>query len=124
MESPKILIVDDVEMNREMLRVALSGEFSDFLHASNGVEAFDLLSMHQDVSLVLLDMSMPVMDGFEVLSLIKHDTGMRSIPVIVVTASREDAARALGNGADDFLTKPFDPVELSIRVRNQINKKN
>jgi PAS domain S-box-containing protein len=123
MDKAKILIIDDDGMNREMLNSMLAEHFGHFQFASNGREGLDLLAEHADVDLILLDLEMPVMDGREMLDILKKSPQFNLIPVIVVAGNREDAVRALGNGADDFLTKPYDSVELVLRVKNQIQKR-
>jgi signal transduction histidine kinase len=123
MNRGKILIVDDEMMNREMLRLMLSEHFENFLLAVNGREGLDLLSQHHDVDLILLDLEMPVMDGHGMLAEVRKSPALMSIPVIIAAGNREEAILTLENGADDFITKPYDPFELSMRVKNHIQKK-
>lgn len=123
MNTSKILIVDDDEMNREMLRVMLSHHFETLIMAGNGQEGLDLLAEHGDMDLILLDLEMPVMDGRKMLAIIKSSPQIQAIPVIVAAGNREDAIRTLGSGADDFITKPYDSLELCLRVNSQIQKK-
>ncbi|MEI6208279.1 MAG: response regulator [Desulfuromonadales bacterium] len=119
----KILIVDDEEMNREMLQLMLTDHYENILLASNGQEGLELLDIHRDVDLILLDLEMPVMDGREMLAILKKSPPLCSIPVVIAAGNRDDATRSLGYGADDFITKPYDPLELAMRVRNHILKK-
>lgn len=124
----RILAVDDMELNLELIETILHAPsgLADVrvLRAANGREALDLLEGRaDDVDLVLLDLLMPVLDGFETLRLIKRDERLREIPVIVITGNRDDIHRTLGLGANDFLTKPFDPQELVLRVMNHVRAK-
>jgi PAS domain S-box-containing protein len=122
MQRSKILIVDDEEMSRELLQYMLADHYENFLLATNGLEALDLLVVHTDIDLILLDLEMPIMGGQEMLSVVKNLPDLRSIPVIVASGNREDAIRSLGNGADDFIIKPYDPLELMLRVNNLLRK--
>lgn len=123
-EKLTILAVDDVELNLRLVQAMLFplGEF-DYLEARNGREALGILERNRDVDLVLLDLEMPVMDGFEVLSVMKRTEGLRDIPVIVVTADRCELHKTLAMGANDFVAKPFDPEELRLRVMNHVRSK-
>jgi putative two-component system response regulator len=118
-----ILAVDDDSMNLEMLEVMLSDLDCKFLKASNGLEAFNVLKADSSVDVVLLDLEMPVMNGYEAITLIKQHPVFRDIPVIVVTSGASEVARTLSLGANDFLSKPFNPEELRLRVMNHIRSK-
>jgi putative two-component system response regulator len=122
-ESVKILAVDDVQMNLDMLEIMLSGVGGVFLKALNGREALELLAGHADADTILLDLEMPVMNGFEMLGALKDDCRYRDIPVIVVTSDKHEVLRALALGANDFLAKPYDPEELRLRVKNHLRSK-
>ncbi|MCZ6632552.1 MAG: response regulator [bacterium] len=116
MNNPRILIVDDRPSNLKALRVRLTHEGYDLLEATNGPDALDRVEReHPD--LVLLDVMMPKMDGFEVCRRIKARTHF--IPVVLITALADQDARVTGieAGADDFLNKPVDPGELKARVK-------
>ena len=115
----RILVVDDIPTNVRLLDARLSAEYFDVLTATSGQEALDILSRER-IDIVLLDVMMPGMDGFEVCRRIKADAKTHHIPVIMVTALDERADRILGleSGADDFLTKPVDDVSLITRVKN------
>jgi putative two-component system response regulator len=119
----KILAVDDVEMNLEILEVMLSGHFSEFIKASNGQAALDILAATSDIDIILLDLEMPVLDGFATLSLLKRNDSYREIPVIVITANKSDVLKTLSLGANDFLAKPYDKEELKLRVMNHVRSK-
>ncbi|MBU9737457.1 two-component system response regulator [Diplocloster agilis] len=123
MSQRKILVVEDNQINREILKEILSKEYQ-VLEASNGLEALMLLKeCGAEISLILLDIVMPVMDGYTFLSKIKTDPACRSIPVIVTTQSDSDAdeVAALSQGATDFVVKPYKPQIILHRVANIIN---
>ncbi|MBQ1507459.1 MAG: response regulator, partial [Ruminococcus sp.] len=103
-----VLIVEDEFINREILGSILSGEY-EVAKASNGQEALDILGDNNNkISLVLLDLLMPVMDGFTFLSLVKSDPKLKRIPVIVMTSEKDAEVRSIRLGAADFITKPYD----------------
>jgi two-component system sensor histidine kinase/response regulator len=112
-----ILVVDDEDHNRALLRAMLGGQHR-VLEAANGPAALDLLGAEQ-VDLVLLDVMMPGMSGYDVCQKIKQRAGEPLLPVLLVTALSEQEQKNLGlqAGADDFLTKPVDRRELLLRVR-------
>src|SRR6266478_82792 len=115
---PSILIVDDEEQNRSLLRTML-GSNHRVLEAIDGPEALKLLGTER-IDLVLLDVMMPGMTGYEVCKRVKERPGEPFLPVLLVTALSEQEQRNLGlqAGADDFLTKPVDRRELLLRVRS------
>lgn len=118
----QILIVEDNELNRTILREILS-EHYQVLEAENGQEALDVLNQHKgDVVLILLDMIMPVMDGYAFLDWIKNDAELSLIPVIVTTqgSSEADEVNALAHGATDFVPKPYRPQIILHRIANLI----
>ena len=118
------LIVDDSELNRSMLADILSDEY-DIIEAENGLEAISQFEKHQfDISLVLLDIVMPEMDGFEVLAIMSKNKWIERVPVIIISALADDIdkVRGLGLGADDYMTKPFSPSELVARVKGHIQR--
>jgi signal transduction histidine kinase len=121
---PRVLIVDDERRNVELLKVMLAPEGYMILTASNGPEALGLLE-DQRPDLILLDVMMPGMDGYEVTGKIKANPTTKNIPVIMLTALDDRNARMLGlnAGAEDFLTKPVDRAELCVRVRNLLRLK-
>lgn len=119
----KILVVEDAEINRQILLGILSGEY-EVVEAENGKEALDLLHQYgEGISLILLDLVMPVMDGFTFLGRMKADPAISSIPVIVATqsGSEEDEISALSQGATDFITKPYKAQIIRHRVASIIN---
>jgi len=107
-----VLIVDDQEINRDVLGMILE-DYYDIIYASNGREALQMIEEYRDkLSVVLLDLIMPEMDGFKVLDCVRNDELLKSIPIIVLTAERNAELRALEMGAADFITKPFDMHEI------------
>lgn len=119
-----ILAVDDIEINLLMIRHMLDslGDV-DFMEARNGREALDILEKRHDVDVVLLDLEMPVMNGFETLERIKSSDAFRDIPVIVITAEASEVTRTLSMGANDFVAKPYNPEEVKMRVLNHARVK-
>src|SRR5499427_8961628 len=120
---PLILIVDDLPQNVRLLEAVLSPHGFRVVTASSGQEALDVLSKeHPD--LVLLDILMPGIDGYEVCRRIREDPATAFLPVIMITASGdEEKIRAIESGADDFVGKPFDQAELLARVRSLVRVK-
>jgi adenylate cyclase len=120
---PLILVVDDLAQNVRLLEAVLSPKGFRVAAASSGEQALDVLSKeHPDV--VVLDILMPGMDGYEVCRRIRQDPGTAFLPVIMITASgEEEKIRAIEAGADDFVSKPFDQAELLARVRSLVRIK-
>jgi len=107
-----VLIVDDQEINRDVLGMILEDDY-EIIYASNGREALQMIEEYRErLSVVLLDLIMPEMDGFQVLECVRNDELLKSIPIIVLTAERNAELRALEMGAADFITKPFDMHEI------------
>ena len=113
---PLVLVVDDQEINRDALEVILEEQY-EIICAENGQEALEIMRRRGgELSIVLLDLMMPVMNGFEVLQTVREDEQLRQIPIIVLTAEKSAELQALQMGAADFITKPFDMHEV-IRAR-------
>ena len=112
-QRPKlVLIVDDQEINRDVLGSILEDDY-ELLYAENGEEALKIMREKRErLSIVLLDLMMPVLNGFEVLETVRNDELLRQIPIIVLTAERSAELQALQMGASDFIPKPFDEQEV------------
>lgn len=122
MNNNTILIVDDEETNREMLAALFEDEYT-VIKAAEGEEAMRIIHEHHDeLALVLLDLLMPIKDGFAVIDFMKFNRYKRDIPVILISAASdvENEARGLKSGADDFISKPFVPAIVRQRVTNTI----
>ena len=116
----QVLVVDDQEINRNALEAILEEDY-EILTAENGQEALDLMREHTaDLSLVLLDLMMPVMSGQEVLQVVRDDEALKEIPIIVLTAEKSAELEALQLGAADFIIKPFDMPEVILTRVNRI----
>jgi len=122
--SARILVVDDIETNRRLLEARLSAEYFDVIEAADGAEAVRR-AREDSPDIILLDIMMPGMDGFEACRILKADPATKHIPVVMVTAldQRGDRIKGLEAGADDFLTKPVDDVALFARVRSLLRLK-
>lgn len=123
-DQPKILIVDDHPSSRMTAVALLSVEGYNVLEVDSGTTALECV-VECNPDLILLDVMMPGMDGFEVCKRLKQDEQTRLIPVVFITALNDRRSRILGieAGGDDFLTKPFDRLELSARVKSLIRQK-
>eukprot|EP01132_Coremiostelium_polycephalum_P007142 gene7142-8799_t len=121
----RILVVDDVPANVKLLEARLSAEYYEVVTASNGYEALEFCE-NNSVDVILLDVMMPGMDGFEVCRRLKSQPATAHIPVILVTALDQDMDRITGLnfGADDFLTKPVNDLQLLARVKSLVRLKN
>ena len=122
--SARILVVDDIETNRRLLEARLSAEYFEVVEAEDGLSAIEAARTHEP-DLILLDIMMPGLDGFETCRRLKVDPALRHIPVVMVTAldQREHRIKGLEAGADEFLTKPVDDVALFARVRSLLRLK-
>ena len=120
MSKEKILIVDDEKEIRDLIDIYLKGEGYDTIKAENGEEALNILS-NNDVDLIILDIMMPKGNGIEACLKIREE---REMPIIMLSAKSEDMDKILGlnTGADDYLTKPFNPLELVARVKSQLRR--
>ena len=115
MEMNKILVVDDEERMRKLVRDFLANKGYRVLEASNGEEALDIFLQQKDIALILLDVMMPVMDGWEACKAIREYS---KVPIIMLTAKSEekDELKGFELGVDEYITKPFSPKILVARV--------
>ncbi|MCL4871554.1 MAG: response regulator [Anaerolineae bacterium] len=122
---PTILIIDDREDNRLLLSSQLKPQDYTIIHAEDGLRGLDQ-ARQQKPDLILLDVMMPTISGFDVCQQLKKDPLTQGIPIIMVTALRDVQYRVKGieSGADEFLSRPYDRAELLVRVRSLINLKN
>jgi signal transduction histidine kinase len=120
-----ILIIDDKIENFDTIETILNGDNYQLTYASSGKKAFSLLENIQHPDVILLDVMMPEMDGLEVCRRLKNHLSYQHIPIIMVTAlsSKEDLARCLSEGADDFISKPLDAIELRARLNSLLRIK-
>jgi DNA-binding response OmpR family regulator len=122
---PRILCVDDLEMMLKLLKAVLVPYGYNVILSTSGEEALEIIDQ-QKIDLVLLDVSMPGLSGFEVCKRIKKDERYQNIPVVLVTGltSKEDRIKGLEAGAEDFIEKPFEQTELLTRVNMLLKMKN
>ncbi len=123
-DKPVIMVVDDQPQNNELLEAFLVPQGYQVIAAANGEEALDRLAGNQ-IDLILLDVMMPGMDGFEVTRRVRQDNQNKLLPIVLVTALREteDRVKGIEAGCDDFLSKPVDKTELLARVRSLLKVK-
>lgn len=123
-EDPSILVVDDEPDNFDVIETLLDGEGYQLSYAPNGQQALNFMEVFQP-SLILLDVMMPDLDGMTVCRELKAHPTWRTIPVVMVTAlsSKEDLAQCIALGADDFISKPVNALELRARVRSMLRIK-
>lgn len=116
-----ILVVDDDKEIVNAIEIYLSKEGYNILKAYDGMEALKIVEKNDNIHLILLDIMMPKLDGISTTNLIRKD---KSIPIIMLSAKSEDYDKITGlnNGADDYITKPFNPLELIARVNSQIRR--
>jgi len=121
-KQPTVLIVDDMEDNRLAIKLSLKREEYNFIEATNGAEAAKLAVLNLP-DIILMDAMMPVMDGFEASKEIRSEQKAQRIPILMITAlsDNEDKLKAIEAGVNDFITKPFNKVELVTRCRAYIN---
>ena len=117
----KILVVEDVDFNRDLVVQLLEDKYQ-VIEAVNGQEGVSIAGKEKP-ELILMDLSLPVMDGWEATRILKADTELRSIPVIAITAHamKGDEERALAAGCDDYLVKPLDEDELLLKIEKHLH---
>ncbi|MHC4125501.1 MAG: response regulator [Planctomycetota bacterium] len=122
--TPAILVVDDNQQNLELLQAYLEDIDCETIPADDGLEALDIIA-NNPPDLVLLDVMMPKMSGFEVCRRLKNDPKTADIPIIMVTALNEfgDIERGINSGTDDFISKPVNKLELLTRVKTMLKLK-
>ncbi|WJH32360.1 response regulator transcription factor [Paenibacillus sp. CC-CFT747] len=120
MAKETILLVDDEKEILDLLEIYLKNDGFHILKAANGIEALDVLQNHE-VDLIILDVMMPRMDGIEACLKIRE---RKNMPIIMLSAKSQDIDKILGlsTGADDYVTKPFNPLELLARVKSQLRR--
>jgi CheY-like chemotaxis protein len=120
-QKAKVLIVDDEPFNVDVLQQELEELGYEAITAFNGKEALEQIKKHQP-DLILLDLMMPVLDGFAVLSEIKADAVLRDIPVIIVSAEHDSKSvvKGIKQGADDYITKPIDAEHLNTKLKDHL----
>ncbi len=120
-ERQKILVVDDERVNRKVLSELLSEKYH-IIVAKSGLQTLDRIRKNNDIDLILLDVMMPEMNGYDVIKHLKNDESTKDIPVIFITAlnSTEEEERGLHLGASDYITKPFHPAIVKLRVENHL----
>ena len=120
MDKETILVVDDEKEIRDLIEIYLKNEGYNTLKASDGFEALSLLKA-REVQLIILDVMMPNMDGIRACMKIREE---RNTPIIMLSAKSEDMDKIMGltTGADDYITKPFNPLELIARVKSQLRR--
>lgn len=123
-ELPRILIVDDEPLNIDYLEQELEDLGYEVLSARNGQEALEFVEV-ESPDMILLDIMMPIMDGFDVLARLKAEKQWRDIPVVIISAlsDMENVVKGIELGAEDYLPKPFDPVLLQARIKSGLEKK-
>ncbi len=123
-EQALVLVVDDNEMNRDMLSRRLERQGYRSIVAEDGVQALEILPQHS-FDLILLDIMMPRMNGYEVLEKVKADPAVRHIPIIMISAvdDLDSVVKCVEMGADDYLFKPFNPILLKARVSASLENK-
>jgi len=125
MSGPRILIVEDSVTMRQLLCFAIKrvGEV-EIIEAGNGLEGLKVLKTEQDIDIVLVDINMPVMDGFKLIGHIRHDLKMESLPIIIITTESkpETLEKARSLGVNHYITKPIRQSDVVEKVRGLLKK--
>ena len=120
-EKQKLLIVDDSELNRDILKEILGSRY-DYMEAENGTQAIQILEVHPEIDLMLLDINMPQMNGFQVLEHMRELQWIDEVPVVMISSeeSVEIMRKAYDLGITDYISRPFDAVIVKKRVQNTL----
>ncbi len=121
---PKILIVEDEESIRSFIKVNLKRQEYRVLEADSGEEAIALTDQHDDIAIVLLDVMLPGIDGFEVCRLLRNKYPLVGIIMLTAKGQEADKLEGLSGGADDYMVKPFSPTELMARIEALLRRIN
>ncbi len=123
MSAIKVLAVDDDIINLKLLKSMLlkTNFVSEVVEAKNGADAIEILKTQSDIGLILLDIIMPIMNGIEVLKIVRADGHFKNIPIIVLTTDETKKAEALESGANDFIMKPVRIDQVSEKIQRLIN---
>ncbi len=118
----KVLAVDDDMINLKLLKSMLnkSGNVSEVIEAGNGSDAIGILKSRDDIDLILLDIIMPVMNGIEMLKVVRADENLKQLPIIILTTDETKKGEALEFGANEFLMKPIRADELKTKINTVI----
>jgi two-component system alkaline phosphatase synthesis response regulator PhoP len=122
----KILVLDDEPRIAEMTQVILETEGYEVITTSTGHECLRL-AMEEDIALIILDIKIPDMDGWTLFDKLRNENRTRDIPIIILTAKAEEWEKKMGldkRGVEDYITKPFEPDELIIRIRKVLEHRN
>ncbi|NPA65892.1 MAG: response regulator [Epsilonproteobacteria bacterium] len=117
-----VLAVDDDMINLKLLKSMLikTGKVKEVIEAKNGSDAIGVLKSRDDIDIILLDIIMPVMNGIEVLKVVRADESLKQLPIIVLTTDETKKAEALDHGANGFLTKPIRNDDLIRQIKSMI----
>jgi DNA-binding response OmpR family regulator len=118
----KILIADDELIMLKIIELRLKKDGHDVIVTSNGQEALEQIKL-QDPDMIIADIMMPFTSGLEIVSVVKHDNNYRKVPIIILSSMGQEnvVLEAFKLGADDYITKPFSPNELSMRVKRLVS---
>ena len=121
MEEIGVLVVDDEEEIRNLIEIYLKNEGYNVLLAEDGISAMNIIKEHPEIKLIILDIMLPDIDGINICKSIRK---FSDIPIIMLSAKGEDNDKILGilSGSDDYMSKPFNPLELMVRVKAQLRR--
>ena len=121
MVNDRVLIADDSKLNQKLLTAILGDEY-DYIYANNGYEVIDILAKNEEIDIILLDINMPLMDGFEVLKVLNEKHYIEHIPVVIISVENDDdfVKKAYELGATDYIRRPFNSIVVTHRVKNTL----